>query len=395
MYIRLIFFIGFAFLLNCIGQLKSVQAAWKTNTQLRIAQQALSLGQFKAWKQALQKGDKVFAQERLKMSLQDRNNAQLWLQLLWAKYYQLKGRPPAIRSVSNFEDKKALQLYIKRYNQSTHLLQKALFYQNGYNRLYTQAMDRSNLRSQVYLQASLSLSRDLQGQIRSSKIYVSFLNYVVTHWERRNSVKKRIDAQNKLIQKIKRSQKQLLISRAVFRSQQQKLAASIQTSRAMYETLSGHIRGQHVAGRVLLGLGIPIALAGAAGTGYGSYLIATYDQQQNSRKTEICSSNSNVGRCYTKVENQLQLEMWMLFGGGAAAVILGVVMSIVGGAMIPHKKAEDKALLKSHNKHLDFERKKRKAKPITAYKKRGFIQHKTVRWKQPPAVRSVVLGQWR
>lgn len=85
----------------------------------------------------------------------------------------------------------------------------------------------------------------------------------------------------------------------------------------------------------------------------------------------------------------------MLFGGGIGTVVLGVVVSIVGGAMIPHKKAEDKALLKSHNKHLDFERKKRKAKPITAYKKRGFIQHKTVRWKQPPAVRSVVLGQWR
>jgi hypothetical protein len=341
--------VGVWLLFVVMGLPSLASAAWKTDTALQAAREALRLGQMKGWKQALLKGEKAFASERSKMPLETRTNASLWLKLMWAKYYQYSGTLPAVREVKSFENRAALQSAIRDFRKALALLKRSLSYYEQYNGLYTQTMDRSRLQSQIYLQASLGLARDLRDRLRTGKIYVAFLQYAFDNWNNKSRIKANTSNNRKqqaALQKLQAMQASMALSQSAMKKQQRTLAASLQRSQALYQTLASQTSSKRVIGAMLMTTGIlAIAAGGVLGALGGIQFKDFLDKE-------------SAGNCVKPGCAELdpyRNESIVLMASGGGGVVLGTVLLIVGVSLLPSPQAETKNVVKAQNAHLRSE----------------------------------------
>jgi len=360
-----------------IPQSGFAQQQWQTSKYLEMAREALALGEMVKWEKALKMADKAFESEKARMSFSERNNQKLWITLFWSKYHQFRGNLPPVKKASDFESIKALKAHTDKVEKSIEHLKKGMRYLRSYNLMYMQVAQRSNVQNQIYLQASLSLERDLQGTIRQGKIYAAFLRFVRTNWNDKKALKKKLGTQEKTLTVLKKKQQKTQMDQETIRKEQKKLAVVVKKAQTDYAAVQANLQRQASTATALTWGGVIGMVLGGAGIGVGVYLIADADARKDTM---------------TVVDRQRQTDAGLYTIIGSAAVfVLAAAATLTGVVINPGKIAKDKAVLGAQNKYLDVER--NKLKPTSSLwprKGQRTLPH------LPPQHedKAVVLGSW-
>ncbi|MBU49777.1 MAG: hypothetical protein CL920_13880 [Deltaproteobacteria bacterium] len=313
------------------------QEQWKTNHYINMAREALALGETKKWENALRQAERTFEAEKGRMNFSERNNFKLWLSLFWSKYHQFKGTPPAVKNVRQFENLSTFSAYIKKLEKSIAHLQKGMKHIKSYNLMYMQIAQRSNFQQQIYLQASLSQERDLEGQIRSNKIYLAFLKYALADKQGKAKTQKRIKLTDKQLQQLKQQARKARERYTALKEGQDKLGKKIAQAQTKFSALQKSINGRAATSAVLTWTGVAMAVIGAGGVGVGIYFI-------------IEGNNTAYNAAQRQQYSDIGLYTTIGAGGG---FVLGLTTMLIGIATSPGKKVRERAVIDSHNVHLD------------------------------------------
>ena len=312
----------------------------KTDRFIQKARLAMAQGAVNKWESNLREAAKAFRLEQKRMTISEKNNNRLWLNLLWSKFFNYQGALPPVKKISDFEGKTHLNRHIKEVEDSIDYLKKSLSYLKRYNQLYMQISQRSNIETRLYIQASLSLERDLQGEIRTGKTYLTILHYARTNWDN----KKQLATQKKQIQKIGIQQGNAKAKLAKLKTNQKKLAAIVQIARANYLQYRRNLLQRAKTARIIFWSGVVGMAIGGAGVVVGGLVF---------RDQEVNRGNMNPA----ERSAQQDLAIGLMAGFGALFVV-GTSGVIIGYAINPGLKDEDQAVIKSHNRYLGEERKK-------------------------------------
>lgn len=352
------------------------QKKWETAKYLGMAREALSLGEMEKWEKALKMADRSFEQEKTKMSFSERNNQKLWLTLFWSKYHQFRGALPEVKNAKDFETIKALEAHISKTEDSIRHLKKGLKYLRSYNLMYMQVAQRSNLQNQIYLQASLSLERDLEGTIRQGNIYSALLRYIRQNWNDKKAIKRRLASAGTAIKTLQQKQKSSDLRQQEIRKEQKKIAQVVEKAQASYLVVQRNMRRQAQLATVMTWSGVAAMVLSAGGLITGIYFIV--------------DAQNPVGK--SALERQLAYDRGLVITIISTAVfVLGAGSTITGIAINPGDAARDKAVLGSHNKYLDIERNKlNKSSSLPSKNKK----HKLVRLPPSNPRGLILLGTW-
>lgn len=379
-----------------------VYAQESRNTEffVRKAKQAMALGLNKQWKQALEQAESKLPKEAKSLSLMRRLNLKLWIALLWSKFHRQQGVFPPIMNIQKFESKSALLQYIKVFQEAIVALEKSKGYLKTYNRLFAKVMQRSQWQDQIYMQASQSMLRDLDGDIRTGKVYTSFLQFASHNWGKNKKIDNQLSKITKMVGSLKKNKVEVQVQAVLAKRQRKRLAQVMMKSQDSYFKEVESIVQRRRRGGVLMWTGIAMSAAGAGAIIGGGFLMARVQQSE---------TGPVEGRLTASEKASLQTSGNVLLGVGGAVAGVGVVLAIVGGVIRPSKTAMEAAVIKTHNKHIEVERKELEQKNPGALKKplkkgqsrlvapnRRRLQHRVLLPPLPSCTRGgcVILGQW-
>ncbi|TNE44066.1 MAG: hypothetical protein EP343_30395 [Deltaproteobacteria bacterium] len=327
----------------------AAQEPRNTEFFVRKAKQAMALGLVSKWKQALVQAESRFPKDAKKMPLLRRLNMKMWIYLLWSKYYRLKGEFPPVVNVGTMESKSALVQYTKLFQKAILALEKAETNLKDYNAVFAKVMQRSKWQDQIYMQASLSMLRDIQGDIRTGRVYVSFLQFASHNWGKNKKINAQLTRINKMVSSLKKNKVQVQVQAVLAKRKRRRVAKVMIQSQDSYikevETLQVRKRN----GSILMWSGITAAVIGAALTAVGAALLVQVQQGQDPNLPAAERLRANEVQA-------LENSAYPMVGVGGALAGTGVVLAIVGAALRPSANAAEAAVIKTHNKHIEVER---------------------------------------
>lgn len=324
------------------GWAQAQDGSWRSEELVRKAKQAMALGMLESWKQALQQAEDAYRKESLQIPLIRRHNVQLWIWLLWSRYYRVLGEFPPIVQVQSMEDKVALARYIAMFEKAVKTLQESKIYLKQYNQLFAKIMQRSRWQDQIYLQAAMSVLRDVEGDIRTGEVYLAFLQYALQHWGVRKKIEGRLSQMGQVIRRLQKTEVEAKVQAMLAQDRQRRVAQVMMVSQREYEVLYQRNVQRQRAGTVLLISGSAIAALGGVALIAGSVLL--WEGQQ---------SNSS----FSAGEKQQRYDAGMGAAiGGGAVLVGGGILAIVGALMRPSSEAMERTTVQNHNKHIAWER---------------------------------------
>lgn len=326
------------------------QTPLQTRKYINMTRDALHINELSALATALSKAEAALQSERSRMSDSEHANFQLWLFLFRSRYHQLQGKYPPITNVHQFEAKNALVDYMENFKKSIEHLKQAVKYLRYYNELYMQLAQRSQLERQIFLQASLSLERDLVGDIQTGEVYMAFLEYALQSWGDRKSIDRRFAEQQTSLSKLRERQK-------ISEKEQQKLVQTQQQfvvamSQAQQSYISSDIilNRQRQNSAILRWSGIGVASAGLGLLALGLvFVIQAHTDPNNSM---LCDSK---GLNHYNMTNYSGCHQYQLSTGYTVSGLSGGLVGVGGGLLVtgillnPTRNTRDRAVLHSHS----------------------------------------------
>ncbi len=373
-----------------------VQAAWaqpRQNTKffLQKARSAWGIPDYQLWYSAMKDAQRLYQAEKEKLPVEEKNNLQLWLSFLWAKYYQYQGLPPAIREVSDFKSKEELDSYIALLETKIKNLGKAADYFSDYNKMFLQLSVKNNLRNRIELEASRRLEGDLKNTKNTLLVYRAFLSSESMRWKANSKPPQPsgdVAKQKALIQKIQKNQQKLM-------RKQKKLARMVQVAHQGYleyrkrlVSQQARSRGFVIAGSIAAVVGVGVMIGFLVHRGY----IFSDDYQ---KVLNVMHQKGELGGLSVTDYREWQGNLFLGSAIGAGAVGgTGVVLLLTGALTYPSLKDREQAVLKSHGQYL-------KPPPKSSFLFRKHFRRKMART-LPPRVgqasfqnQTQTLGVWR
>ncbi len=257
--------VSFALFLCCISVSTPALALMKnakTRFYLEKSRAAWSIGKLGAWGQSLTMAEAAYAQEKQRMSEDEKSYYQLWLYLFRSKWHQHQGMTPVIKNIEQFENKKELSSHIKRWEKAVQHLQQGYHLFKKYNFLYSQISDKAKISNRLYIQASLSQERDLLGHVQLGQVYIALLRFARQYSKDRAKVKSRIRKQSGTV-------KRLLEEQVKVRLKQRHLVKAVVQAQQHYKQAQYHLERQSLVSQQLIRSSIPLLVLGVAGLSVG------------------------------------------------------------------------------------------------------------------------------
>lgn len=341
-------------------------------------QEALAIGEMKAFTQSLEKMEKTYLATESKLKEGEREQFQLWLYRFQFKRYQMEADPPPIRNIESFESIEAINQYIKRFEGSLGKLQKALEALRRYNQLYNKIALTQRVQAQIRLQASLSTERDIELLTRQGQVYVALLRFAQSQWSDKKALKQRLKNQDSTISTLREQQQRVTIEQSAIRREQRNLVSKVKEAHLLFTDeqkalidRTNNARTLFIVGGILTAVGAGIAITGgifvhdnAAKNPY-----ATYNCESMPNGTEL---EKNL-RVQCEVQRALpnpiitppqddagQRSLKSFYGWGGPTFIAtgaviggtGIALLIAGLIIIPRKDAQINAVLRSQERFL-------------------------------------------
>ncbi|HAA55206.1 MAG TPA: hypothetical protein DCE42_10655 [Myxococcales bacterium] len=321
----------------------SAWAKGQTSFYLTSARKAIALGDLGKWETSLREATIAYKKERAQMSFSERNTHLLWIMLFWSKFYQAKSEMPAIKNINQFEDKAALDAYIKKMERKLKLFRRGIDYLRQYNGIYVRIAKKSEVQSQIALQASLGFERDLTNESRDRKVYISFLSYVADNWGDKTARDSWLKQNAKALKAISKLQKKIKQDQRSINNRRRALSTHLRKSELQYRTeMKRYKSRKDVAFWLMLGGGVFIA-GGVGLAGVGTFIIVDAE----SKRTVI----PHIER-----ESLINTGMGIIYGAIGAGT-LGIASLVIGLVTNPKLSERNKLILRVQDKYIDGERK--------------------------------------
>jgi predicted transcriptional regulator len=338
--------------------------AAKSNVQtlryIQMARDALAVGLYDKWEEALKNAGQAFGREKSRMSLSEQNNIELWLSLLWHKYHTFRGTMPKIMDPEEFENRDHIQGYIQQFQHSISHLRQALSALKQYNVLYYQVANRSKIEHQLHFQESSSRERDLENTINQAQIYNAFLKFLLQYWIDKKTIKTRLKRESATIRTVVNNLGKMQRGHQESKQQQVRLAHVVQQVDEHYIQNEVRLKSQANRAKILFWTGLVSIILGAGGGVAGGYLIYESDMNKISMDHKRMLLNAGIGS--------------IVAGSGVFAI--GFTLMLIGITSNPNVRTHDKAVIEAQNKYLESERQQ---PPSTAYPPTSFNRCKVNR----------------
>jgi hypothetical protein len=240
------------------------------------------------------------------------------------------------------DDKQALIRYIGMFGRSVKALEECKAHLQQYNRLLAKVMQRSRWQDQIYLQAAMSLLRDVEGDIRTGQVYLAFLQYAQQHWGQQKNIDSQLSRLGNMVKRLNKTSVEAKAREILEQDRRRKVAHVMLESQRNYVEIHRQHKQRRRVGTGLLATGSVIAVLGGAAVIAGSVLL--WEGQQ---------SNSPFSPGEKQQRNDAGLGLAI---GGSVVLVGGGLLAIVGALMRPSAEAAERSTIENHNNHLRWER---------------------------------------
>lgn len=348
--VRVCFFVGLFFFLGGLWLVPNAPC-WANSPLAQWLQQArvaLARGDLEALRSVLEKAE-LEAAKPAKRSPQQTRNLQLWLDLLFAQYHQLKGPPPSFRRLHLYEKKEQVQAQVGDLERSLKHTKAAAFFLERYTRSFREVMRRGDVNDAITVTTTNNRVQILKNTVRALQNQLAHMDTVLRLWDKTSAEARRMqfqillqqgDEQAQTIDKIRSRQARLMKALAL-------QSVALSNAQDILQQNQREALQKQRTSRILLYSGITVASIGilAIAVGGAGHLYQTF-----ARQSKDCGNETICGRWFDAVALPLYIS-----GGITAGIGGGLIL-----AAILHQPPPSQAyqgLYRSHKHYLDWEEK--------------------------------------
>jgi tetratricopeptide (TPR) repeat protein len=324
----------------CVEKVPTALAQVDLAKSIQNARKFLALGELARMEEVLQKAEEQSKKPDPKQPPQAKDNARLWLDLLWGQFHQILGTPPPFARLQIFDNKEQVHKRIADLERALQHTQQAIFYLGRYSALFRTVLKRSNTHDALTLVSTANRIQILHNTTRTMQNRIPLLEGLLRDWDR-ESPAQRQSRIKMLLQVMKQSQKDI----AVLRKRQQRIQTKLQrqgkaivSAQQILQRHQADLQQRKHNGRIVVWIGAGALTLGVAGTGAGVGWEIYKNVEGDAKKLNEYDTNRTV---------------WLAVGIPLLAT--GVAMVLIGHLIQPKLPDQYKGVYRSHKDYLDWE----------------------------------------